>query len=163
QLPAQLDSRGERGGTRPFGEIVRRAKREADAICELLLGQCHDVVRLAFKDAKGEVKGHTRCHAFGERVGAIPGDTAATAIAASARPRSRKGVGALRLDTDDFRTAPDAAPDDRAATVSAAATNRHEYHVGVGHLLEYLERVRADARQEQRLVRRMHISKAAGM
>ena len=81
--------------------------------------------------------------------------------ARGALPGSREGVGPLRLHADDFRAAAEAGPHDRAAAGAAAAADRHEDDVGVRLLFEDLERVGADAGDQQRLVGGMDIAQAA--
>src|SRR5262249_27828460 len=92
---------------------------------------------------------------FGERVGLLADGSGLRS------PRSRERIGALRLDADHLGRAAQRGPDDRAAAGAAAAANRDEDRVHVWLVLEDLERVGADAGDEQRLVRRVDVAETS--
>src|SRR5207248_11140359 len=86
ELIAQFHRGCERGSAGAFGEIVRRAKSEANAGGELVLAELDDVVELWFENAEGEIERDARGHSFGERVGFLADD------ARVRFPRSREGI-----------------------------------------------------------------------
>ena len=107
------------------------------------------------QDPERQVERDARGHAFSERFGALADDTCPRP------PRSGERVGPLRLDADHLRAAADAVRTMHAAARAAAAADRHEDDVDVRLRLEHLERVRADARDQQRLVRGVHVAQPA--
>ena len=159
-LPARrsrsLTAASKRRGAGALRQVVRRAQRQPDALGELLLAQRHDVVELLFQDARTS----------GRRSRASP-SLPRTCRPCPRRPATRSStIARRRRRAPPARRSPWPGCRDRVRTMrtaarAAAAADRHQDDVDVGLLFEDLQRVGADAGDEQRLVGGMHVAQAA--
>ncbi len=137
-----LRRRRERGGARPFGEVVRVGPVGADRLGDLVVAHKHDPRRPLGDHRERLLVGDTRRNAVGKSVGAVRRHDMA-GCEGQRKGRRSGGLNANNLGLEAERVARG-----NAAANPRTLADRNIEHVEIGMLAHQLERIGRDAERQ---------------